>query len=128
VATGSPKEPNADALPDAPAFDAGAQRVDDADGFMTWNARPLDGEKTLDRRRIGVTDTAGIDPNAHVGSTRVREWLPRQFQFARGNRLNSPIRTFRRRHFDLPTKPYSRAERYRHPHVAARSQMPPFQP
>ena len=92
VAAASSKESNTDAIANCPPLDAFAKFVDDTNGFMSRDPRPGNGKSSLNSSRIRMTNTAGLDPDAHETCWRVEQWLFCQFQLAGRDRLYRAVR------------------------------------
>src|SRR3974377_1614081 len=66
---------DADPLADAPGRDLGADGVDAARDLGTWHDRIKNARKgAIHRKGIAVTNTAGLDLNAHLARTGLWHW------------------------------------------------------
>ena len=66
IAAGAAEPADAGARPDAPAADALAERIDDADHLVAGDAGVLDaGDEALHGQDVAMTDAASLDANAH---------------------------------------------------------------
>ncbi len=66
---------DADALAPLPLRDTGAQFIDDTGDFVPWNARILNaGPRPFLNQRVAVADATGLDLDANVSRTRLRDF------------------------------------------------------
>jgi hypothetical protein len=91
IAARTPEEPDAHALTDRPALDAGTKRVDSPDELVAWDARPIDGELALYRAGIRMTYPARLDTNPDLPRRGPRQLPLHHFQAAGLARLYCAI-------------------------------------
>jgi hypothetical protein len=71
------KEPYPDPLANGPTLYAIPEGVHDPHHFVAGNPWPVDRENPLDRRRVGMTDSAGFHANSDLTGRRRHEWFLR---------------------------------------------------
>src|SRR6516225_6395555 len=91
IAARTPEEPDAHALPNRPALDTGAERIDAPDELVAWDARPIDGELALYRAGIRVADPTRLDTNPDLTRRGRRQFPLHHFQAAGLTRLDGAI-------------------------------------
>jgi hypothetical protein len=87
----APEGADADTLPERPALDVIADRIDHAYRLMARHARPLDWEGFFDRRRVGVADAASLDAKADLPRGGIDKRLLRQFELSRPDGLDGGV-------------------------------------
>ena len=74
IAARAAEKPDPHALTDRPALDTGTKRIDPADDFMAWDARPIDRKQAFHRAGIRVADPTRLDANAYLSRSCFTNW------------------------------------------------------
>src|SRR5712675_2073685 len=82
---------DADALADAPAFDARADDIDLSNRFVARHARILDRQEPIHGYGVRMAYAAGFDADADVARGRIKQWLFGQLQLAFAHHMNCAI-------------------------------------
>jgi hypothetical protein len=68
ISTWAAEKTHSNALTNRPALNTGTKGIDASDCFVTGDARPIDGKQTFHRAGIGMTDSTGLNADAHLAS------------------------------------------------------------
>ena len=72
IAAGAAEKPDTHALTDRPALDTGAKRIDPPDDLVAGDARVVNRKDSVDCRGIRMADATGLNADAHLTRTRLR--------------------------------------------------------
>ena len=91
IAARASEETDANAPPDDPALDMGADRVDPIDSFMARHPRPVDRKHTLHGGAIRMAYAASLDVYSYLAKPRIANGLPHELKPSRGHDLHRLI-------------------------------------
>ena len=92
ITSGATKKPDSHALTHRPALNTSADGIYPSDDFMARDARPVDGEGSLDRPSVGVANSTGLHPNPHLTGIGINQRFHNGLEFAGLRDLNRFVR------------------------------------